>query len=233
MPLSPFSFGIVSKTKGATSMPSIIQTTVYRLGELGERAKDAARAWYREGAFDHDWHDAVYADFEQICAFLGITLATRSVRLTGGGSRQKPCIWFSGFWSQGDGACFEGYLSHAKGATASIRDYAPQDTTLHGIADRLQAIQRRNFYQLAAEASHRGRYYHEFTMSVDVTRDSQTGQPPTDDAEEVVTEIFRDLARWLYRQLQAEYDHLTSDEAIEEGIVINEYTFTEAGRRFG
>ena len=35
------------------------------------------------------------------------------------------------------------------------------------------------------------------------------------------------------RQLEAEYDHLTSDEAIEEGIIVNEYTFTEAGRRFG
>ena len=44
---------------------------------------------------------------------------------------------------------------------------------------------------------------------------------------------LRDLARWLYRQLQAEYDHLTSDEAIEEGIIVNEYTFTEEGRRFG
>lgn len=40
-------------------------------------------------------------------------------------------------------------------------------------------------------------------------------------------------ARWLYRQLQAEHDHLTSDEAIEEGIIVNEYTFTEGGRRFG
>ena len=48
-----------------------------------------------------------------------------------------------------------------------------------------------------------------------------------------MAEIFRDLARWLYRQLQAEYDLLTSDEAIEEGIIVNEYTFTEAGRRFG
>jgi len=46
-------------------------------------------------------------------------------------------------------------------------------------------------------------------------------------------EALRDLARWLYRQLEAEYDHLTSDEAIEEGIIVNEYTFTEAGRRFG
>ena len=44
---------------------------------------------------------------------------------------------------------------------------------------------------------------------------------------------LRDLARWLYRQLEAEYYHLASDEAIEEGIIVNEYTFTEAGRRFG
>jgi len=34
-------------------------------------------------------------------------------------------------------------------------------------------------------------------------------------------------------KLNAEYDHLTSDEAIEEGIIVNEYTFTEGGRRFG
>ena len=124
-------------------------------------------------------------------------------------------------------------FSHTKGAAARIRDYAPTDATLHGIADRLQAIQRRNFYQLAAEASHRGRYHHEYTMSVDVTRDSSTWQPSTEDAEEVVLEAIRDLARWLYRQLQTEYDHLTSDEAIEEGIIVNDYTFTETGRRFG
>ena len=63
--------------------------------------------------------------------------------------------------------------------------------------------------------------------------DSSIWQPPTEDADEIVTEALRDLARWVYRQLQAEYDHLTSDEAIEEGIIVNEYTFTEGGRRFG
>ena len=51
--------------------------------------------------------------------------------------------------------------------------------------------------------------------------------------EEIVVEALRDLARWLYRQLEAEYDHLTSDEAVDEGIIINEYTFTDGGRRFG
>jgi hypothetical protein len=70
-------------------------------------------------------------------------------------------------------------------------------------------------------------------MAIDVSRDSPTRQPPASGSEETVVEALRDLARWLYRQLEAEYDHLTSDEAVEEGIVINEYTFTEGGRRFG
>ncbi len=214
-------------------MPDIICTTVYQFAELSDAAKENARSWYRELGPHDDWWDAVYEDFERICEILGIRLKTTPVRLMGGGTRQKPCIWFSGFWSQGDGACFEGYFSYAKGGAARIRDYAPQDPTLHGIADRLLAVQRRNFYQLVAEASHRGRYHHEYTMSVDVTRDSSTWQPSTEDAEEVVLEAIRDLARWLYRQLQTEYGHLTSDESIEEGIIANEYTFTETGRRFG
>jgi len=214
-------------------MPEVICATVYQFPELSDTAKDMARSWYRELGPHDDWWDAVYEDFERSCDILGIRLKTTPVRLMGGGTRQKPCVWFSGFCSQGDGACFEGYLVHAKGAAARIRDYAPTDRTLHAIADRLQAIQRRNFYQLAAEASHRGRYYHEYTMSVDVTRDSPIWQPPKEDAEEIVTEALRDLARWLYRELQSEYDHLTSDESIEDGIIANEYTFTETGRRFG
>eukprot|EP01036_Dinobryon_divergens_P015197 gene15197-20566_t len=85
----------------------------------------------------------------------------------------KPVVMRSGLSKALCGArhkaCFEGYWSHAKGAAARIWDYAPLDATLHGIGDRLQAVQRRNFYHLTAEASHRGRYYHEYTMSIDVT----------------------------------------------------------------
>ena len=87
-------------------MSEVIETTVYRLDELSDAAKDAARAWYREGGFDDDWYDAVYEDFQRIAEILGLDLNTRSVRLMGGGMRQDPCIWFTGFWSQGDGACY-------------------------------------------------------------------------------------------------------------------------------
>ena len=71
-------------------MPQLIATTVYRIDELPEGAKDSARAWYREGGFDHDWYDAVYEDFQRIAEILGVRLKTRTTRLVGGRTRPDP-----------------------------------------------------------------------------------------------------------------------------------------------
>jgi hypothetical protein len=211
-------------------MPEVIATTVYRVDELHECAKDRARAWYREAGCDDDWYDAVYEDFQRIAEILGIRLKTRFVS---GRSREDPCIWFSGFWSQGDGAAWEGVYSYRKSAAAELRAYAPKDKTLHRIAETLQAAQRQNFYQLRAAVTHRGNYYHAFTMAVSVTRDSSAAVESTGDAETVVIDALRELANWLYRQLEQEYECLSSDEAVDEMLVANGYTFTEEGRRFG
>lgn len=214
-------------------MPEVVQTTVYRLDELDETARDRARAWYREHALDPDWFGSVFEDFAAMCEILGVHLKTERVSLMGGGTRSKPLIYFSGFSSQGDGACFEAVYRYAKGAGTAIRAHAPEDKDLHRIADAFASVQRRNFYQLRADASHRDRYYHEYTMAIAVERRSPTSQDMTADAEDTVTEALRDLARWLYRQLEREYDYQTSDDVIDEAIAANEYTFTAAGRRFG
>jgi len=213
-------------------MPRIVETTVFRLDELSDEARERARAWYREADAYDDWHECVFDDFETICAILGVRLKTRSVSLYGGGTAQKPCIWFSGFSSQGDGASFESAYRFATGARKAIRAHAPADSELHRIADALQAIQRRNFYQLRADVNQHGRSYHEYSMSITVERDSPHHQDMTADAEDTVIELLRDLARWLYRQLEREYDYQTSDEVTDEAILANEYTFTGEGRRF-
>lgn len=214
-------------------MPEIIETTVYRLAELSDAARDNARSWYREGGFDYDWYDSVFEDFQRIAEILGICLKTRPVRLMGGGTRQEPQISFTGFWSQGDGAGYQAFYAFRKSAPREIRAHAPQDARLHTIADDLQAIQRRNFYQLCADVSHRGLYSHEYCMAISVERRSPTWQDMTADAEDAVIEALRDLARWLYRQLEREYEYLSSDAAVDETIAANQYTFTETGRRFG
>ena len=41
-------------------------------------------------------------------------------------------------------------------------------------------------------------------MTIELERDSPNWQAPTDDAEDTMTEAMRDLARWLYRQLERE-----------------------------
>ena len=214
-------------------MPRIIETTVYEIEELSAEARDKARDWYRDTGLHDDWYDCVYEDFETICGILGVTFQTSPVRLYGSGVRQKPHVFFRGFWNQGDGASFEGSWSHARGSVRAIRAHAPRDGELHRIADVLQDVQRRNFYQLQARIRQNGRYCHENTMTIEVERDSPFRQSMTDDTEAAVVEALRDLARWLYRQLECEYTHITSDEAVDETIAINMWTFTAGGERFG
>ncbi|EFP1523832.1 antitoxin of toxin-antitoxin stability system, partial [Salmonella enterica] len=115
-------------------MSRVISTTVYLSDELSESAREKARSWYCEVGLEYDWYSDVYEDFTLICSILGIRLNTRTVTTTGGRYHEKTCIWFSGFWSQGDGACFEGHYRYQSGAAQNIRQHAPQDEELHRIA---------------------------------------------------------------------------------------------------
>ena len=215
-------------------MPQIIETTVYEFHELSDAAKEKARAWFREGAGDWDWYDFIYDDFEEICRILGIELRTVPVRLMGGGTRQKPCIWFSGFCSQGDGACFEGVVqirerlsaAHPRPCAERCRAAPHRRPPVRDPAGQLLPASRRR-------SRHRGRYCHAYAWRSPSSATARICQDMTDGAEDAVTECLRDLANWLYRQLEREWDHMMSDEYADEGIAANGYTFTDSGRRFG
>lgn len=220
-------------------MPTDTILTLYTFDELDQSAKETARNWYREGIDSDDIANT--DDWESVAEILGIAFATRSVQLYGGGTRQEPKVWWTGFYSQGDGASFEGSYSYAKGASKRIREYAPQATALHRIADDLQRVQAKHFYQLCATIKQGGHYYHSGTMSVDVERADgkelasgdwdRSGVYRPADAEEVVTQAMRDFADWIYSQLEAENDYRNSDEVVDEEILANGYTFEENGKR--
>ncbi|WP_267347113.1 antitoxin of toxin-antitoxin stability system [Sphingomonas sp. GM_Shp_2] len=213
-------------------MPDFVVTQVFRIEELAASAQATARDWARQHIVSDDWFDPVINDFATVCSIIGVDLAARSVRLYGGGTRQVPRIHFSGFASQGDGASFEGNYRYARRSAAKVRAHAPTDFELHRIADALSAIQRRNIYQLDAAIRQQGRYCHEYTMQIAVGRCSPTGQAPAPAAESVLIECLRDLARWLYRQLECEHDYQTSDEQIDAALEANGCTFTVTGRPF-
>ena len=186
------------------------RTDVYTFDELSESAKETAMQWYREGAFDYEWWD--FEDATQIGKIIGIDIDK---------------IFFSGFSSQGDGACFEGSYAYKVGSVKNLKEYAPTDKTLHQIAIDLSKAQRKYFYGLNANIKQSGHYYHEMCTEIRVYDDYESW---TDvDTENSIIEPLRDFMRWIYKQLESEYDYLNSDEAVKESIEANEYEFDEDG----
>lgn len=215
-----------------------IEVNLYQFNELDDDAKEKAREWYRRD-LDVDY-DCVIDDFVTIAEMIGINFDYQSVPLMGGGTRRKPKIWFSGFGSQGDGACFEGTYSYKPDASAKVREYAPQDETLHEISDHLATLQREYNGKLTVGITHRrGQYSHEHSVDLDVSVDdldideegNEVQIEVTSDDEEKVGDLLRDLMRYLYRRLEKEYEYQHSDEVVDEAIITNEYEFTEDGER--
>jgi hypothetical protein len=186
---------------------------IYTYDELSDKAKEKARDWYRGPGLDYDWWDAVYDDAKTIAFLMGIEIEH---------------IYFSGFSSQGDGAQFEGTYRYRKGSVKAIKAHAPEDTVLHGIAERLQEVQRGWFWRLGATVKASGHYSHEYATVIAVT-EVESGYEMGGSAEADVTDALRDFMRWIYRYLETEYNYLNSDESVEEAIRTNGYEFDEYG----
>lgn len=178
-----------------------IEKTICSFEELNEKNKAKAiektRDWNTDDSF---WHEWVIEDATEIGKLLGIDMGE---------------IYFSGFWSQGDGACFVGSFSHKKGMMKTVKEYAPQDTELHAIAKDIQELHRKAFYRDSGRITHHGNYSHERSMTVnsDSERDDEW------------QEVFADLALWIYRNLKKEYEYQQSDEAISHSLIANEVEF--------
>ncbi len=166
---------------------------------------------------DHnDWYESVYESFTERMERQGITVDK---------------IMFSGFWSQGDGACFDGCINPLR----FLRKHFPKDYPMLrkvvGLGGRVHLAWK-----------HRGHYYHEYSNSfdLDVEGFEYLIVKPTDFHEQVVASLdkklqeeldtfeddavplIRGYMKQLYRELEKEYDYLTSDEAVKETIIANE-----------
>jgi hypothetical protein len=167
---------------------------------------------------EHDtWWDCVYSDFTEDMKAVGIEVHR---------------MFFSGFWSQGDGACFVGKLDN------------PQVYLDHHHKDQYPMIRKllENGGSIYTNCEQRGNYYHENSVRLWIDRDPLHAviDQPTEfhvaiveewdklldaemtDFDTTMTEQWRTYMRDLYRKLEAEYDCLTSEDAIWDTIVANE-----------
>lgn len=214
-------------------MPTQKIVTLYEYDELPtDAAKAAARDWWRTASQgDSYYSESVVEDFERVANILGIDIDRARH-----GNGKEPAVFWSGFWSQGDGASYSGTLSAKPDAGTAIREYAPQDVELHRIGDAIAALSVRfpDLYAKAEQGRYGAHYYHARTIAVDVEVGEDDDGNPLDaesPVDEEVTALIRDLADWLYKQLEAAYEDEQDDENVADNIRANEYTFTEDGKR--
>lgn len=203
-----------------------IEKTVYDFNELSESAQDRALSQHAE-SLDYEWWD--YSDFLAVAEILGVEIKTRPTRrMDGTPGSGEPCIWWSGFSSQGDGLAFESHYRYAKGSCKAIREYAGTDAELHRIADELYRAQKRAFYRLTATTD-ANRNYMRVEVSCTDHRGYEGYAEVLDGATDAITDALRDLASWMYRSLEREYEYQTSREAFAESCEANEWQFDEFG----
>ena len=201
----------------------VIETEVFTLDELDDKAKDKAREWYRDTLSDDSfWYECVIDDAKRMFALCGWEI--------------KNIRW-SGFSSQGDGACFEGRWSAHYVIAGGVIKEALREVELNRIATGFEKLAR-EFPDASFTVKHRGHYNHENCTEFDfhiaeeqdiVGLESGTTQST---AEVDLEELAKDAMKWTYRQLEKEWCWYYSNEQVDESIEANEYTFTKDGRRF-
>lgn len=186
-----------------------------KFDQLSPEAKQQAINDYREGGIDFSFEqECIFDEAKEIAEIIGIDIDQ---------------IYYSGFCSQGDGACFVGRWEYRKGSVKEIKGFAPLDPELHRIASELQKAASKQFYKVVCRTTHRGHYYHEFCMDCE-TIHTEDQYRDMSCVEDQITEALRDFACWIYKQLEKQYDYLHTAEAIIEAITNNEYEYDEQGK---
>lgn len=222
-------------------MPTEITITAYKYNELEDRAKEKARGWYCENAMHHEWWDCVYEHAKHDGEALGFDIDD---------------IRFSGFWSQGDGAHWTGRIDLVHFLRVNLEPdsaWYGEDVILlelweNGWIDRFVVVENRNY-----------RYNHSGGMYIsDAPKIEMEYMSDDDDAVLVdgvmqganVMDLYnsfdlptrvtewcdeaiqkaREYADDIYKKLEKEYDHYTSDECIADTCDANEWLFDESGK---
>ena len=188
---------------------------------LPESAQKDILDKHRDAHNDYEWWEGVYTNFKEDMANIGISVNQ---------------MFFSGFWGQGDGACFEGCISNWTKFLPTLTGYSCflhkdiYDTLIFGV-------------------KHRGYYYHSnstaYSSDFDYVNPYEENtirwyamealikecNEKLDDFWGACEEAFKDHMDDLYKQLEKEHDYLTSDEYILKRLIdtdeleeeINEY----------
>lgn len=189
---------------------------VYKFEGLSKEAQQKAIESMRDINVDYEWWDFTYDGFKEDAKEAGFDVDK---------------IYFSGFASQGDGAMFEGEVNDITNFISNLNPH-------------VQRVIKAGRMNISWSVVHRGHYYHSHCTEISFDAGDYPGyfvsgkgwqgnfQDNMDKLEETISDAYHDLCHKLYRTLEKEYDYLTSNEAIKDTIIANEYEFTKDGKQF-
>ena len=168
---------------------------------------------------DTSWWEGLYEDFTNDCAALGVRVDD---------------IQFSGFYSQGDGVAFSGRVyvydwmeRNGLDVTHPAAYMACKDD---GSYVAIEKSHRHNTMRTNLEAP----LYYPDPCGIFIGLDEDawewlvSEQIDDLDIEDEVLSFCEELAGKLYKNLEAEYESLTSEEAFIDSCELNEVTFEES-----
>jgi hypothetical protein len=190
----------------------VTETIAYKFDELSKETQEKAIDKNRDMNVNYDWWDCTYDDFKE----------------NNNEYFHIDRIYFSGFWSQGDGAMFE---------YSSLPDRL-MDIFIDGLdLTPMRKGWLRNNIAVSGYGKQRGHYYHENSCTHSIYWEVDNGDLHYDrslyqwlmsfenDFEDFVIDYYKDLCLNLYKDLETEYNYLTSDEVIKESLIENDYEF--------
>ena len=190
-----------------------IEQTVYSFTELSEAVQQKViEKNYDINVYD-DWYEFIHESFIEENKYFEV-----------------DNIHFSGFWSQGDGAMFE-----YSGIKQELVDEFIDSLNL----SPMRKGWLKNNIHASCKGNHVGHYYHENCCNHSIYWEVDNGdlhwtttfyqwlESFIEDFESFVIDKYKDMCRDLYRDLEREYEYLTSEDGIIE--TMNEYEFFENG----
>lgn len=189
--------------------------TVYSLDELSEEARKKAIKDFRQGSAECMNLDCETSEMKRLLKMFGFNDVN---------------LYYSGFWSQGDGASFVGGYRHVAGGLKAVKEEFAGTWFKDVIEylELLEAINKKCFYSLLYRIDSRGNYCHANTMNIHYI-DDYRGNRDFSKYENELLEYVRGIANTFYRMLEKAYDGYLSDESLIDTIEANGYEFYENG----
>lgn len=217
--------------------------------DLSEKEKEFFRAYYAENMLPDEWWDCVYDSFKEHHADKGFTI--NNIEFSGFWSQGDGASWigrvdrtafiqhyvteqdsnFSAYqllrgliqdsWVSDD-TIIDTLNYHSRSAHEG-KMYVPSDYDQPPLAIE----DFNNYYDDSDPVIQKGLFAG--TLVRDILGAADLEQALVD-LNEHILRVAKDIARDLYRDLEKEYEWLTSDEYIEELADINDWEFAEGGR---